>query len=46
MSPEDVAKISVDAMFAGPITVRMHVTGAAKLCTDASITGNMRLFGD
>ena len=36
----------VDALFKSVITVRMNVTGAAKLCTDATITGNMRLFGD
>jgi hypothetical protein len=37
---------TVDALFAGPMTVRMDITGAAKLVTDASITVNMRLFGD
>jgi hypothetical protein len=36
----------VDNLFKNPMTVRMSVTGAAKLCTDATITGNMRLFGD
>jgi hypothetical protein len=36
----------VDDLFKSVITVRMSVTGSAKLCTDASITGNMRLFGD
>jgi len=36
----------VDAMFAGAMTIRMSVTGDAKLCESASITGNMRLFGD
>jgi len=33
-------------LFAGPMTVRMDISGAAKLVTDASITVNMRLFGD
>jgi len=37
---------TVDALFAGPMTVRMDIFGAAKLVTDASITVNMRLFGD
>ena len=37
---------TLDALFAGPMTVRMDITGAAKLVTDASITVNMRLFGD
>lgn len=36
----------VDSLFKNPMTIRMSVTGAAKLCTDALITGNMRLFGD
>jgi hypothetical protein len=36
----------VDSLFKNPMTVRMSVTGSAKLCTDVSITGNMRLFGD
>jgi hypothetical protein len=37
---------TLDALFAGPMTVRMDITAAAKLVTDASITVNMRLFGD
>jgi hypothetical protein len=37
---------AVDAFFAGPITVRLDLSGAAKMVTDASITCNMRLFGD
>lgn len=37
---------AVDALFAGPMTVRLDIFGAAKLVTDASITCNMRLFGD
>ena len=37
---------TVDALFAGPITVRMNVAGDAKLCDTASVTTNMRLFGD
>ena len=36
----------VDALFKSSITLRMNVTGAAKLCTDAFIFGNMRFFGD
>jgi hypothetical protein len=36
----------VDDLFASAITVRMNVTGNAKLVTNASITCNMRLFGD
>ena len=36
----------VDALFAGPMTVQMDIFGSAKLVTDASITVNMRLFGD
>jgi hypothetical protein len=36
----------VDDLFKSPITVRMSVSGFAKLVTDATITGNMRLFGD
>ena len=37
---------TIDALFAGPMTVRLDLTGAAKLVTDATITCNMRLFGD
>jgi hypothetical protein len=37
---------SVDALFAGPITVQLDLSGSARLVTDASITCNMRLFGD
>lgn len=37
---------AVDAFFTGPITVRLDLFGAAELVTDASITCNMRLFGD
>ncbi len=37
---------TVDALFAGPITVQLDISGAAKMATDASITCNMRLFGD
>ena len=36
----------VDNLFAGPMTIRMSITGDAQLVTDATITGNMRLFGD
>jgi hypothetical protein len=41
-----LSQATVDAVFAGPITVRMNVTGDAKLCDTASVTTNMRLFGD
>lgn len=37
---------TVDALFTGPMTVQLDLSGAAKLATDASITCNMRLFGD
>lgn len=36
----------VDDLFKSVITVRMSVQGSAKFVTDATITGNMRLFGD
>ena len=36
----------VDNLFKNPMTIRMDVTGTAKLTTDARITCNMRLFGD
>jgi hypothetical protein len=34
------------ALFAGPMKVRMSVSGNALLATDVSLTANMRLFGD
>jgi hypothetical protein len=37
---------TVDALFAGAMTVQLDLSGSAKLVTDASITCNMRLFGD
>ena len=37
---------AVDNLFNGPMTVRVDLSGAARLVTDASITVNMRLFGD
>ena len=37
---------TVDALFAGPMSVQLDLRGSAKLLTDASITCNMRLFGD
>jgi len=37
---------SVDALFAGPMTVQLDIAGDVQLVTDASITCNMRLFGD
>lgn len=36
----------VDNLFNSAITVRFNMTGRARYVTDASITGNMRLFGD
>ena len=36
----------VDDLFKSAMTIRMSVTGNAKLLTDATITCNMRLFGD
>ncbi len=35
-----------DDLFNKPMTVRMDVTGQARYVTDASVTCNMRLFGD
>jgi hypothetical protein len=35
-----------DDLFKSAITVHFNVTGRARYVTDASITGNMRLFGD
>ena len=43
---EGLTAAQVDLLFKSAITVRMNVTGSAKLCTDASLTANMRLFGD
>src|SRR5256714_11409278 len=36
----------VDNLFASAMTIRMNVTGSSKFVTDASVTCNMRLFGD
>jgi len=36
----------VDDLFKSSMTIKMNVTGSARLVTDASITCNMRLFGD
>jgi hypothetical protein len=36
----------IDDVFKNVMTIRMGITGSAKLVTGASITGNMRLFGD
>ena len=36
----------VDDLFQNAMTIRMSVTGSARLVTDASVTCNMRLFGD
>lgn len=35
-----------DDLFNKPMTVRMDVTGSVRYVTDASVTFNMRLFGD
>lgn len=43
---EGLTSAQVDNLFKSAITMRMNVTGSAKLCTDGSITANMRLFGD
>jgi hypothetical protein len=40
--PQNVA----DKLFQGPMTIHLNISGAARLVTTASITGNMRLFGD
>lgn len=37
---------TTDALFAGPMTVRLDFFASTQLVTDASITCNMRLFGD
>lgn len=36
----------VDDLFKSAMTIRMSVSGIARLVTDASLTGNVRLFGD
>jgi hypothetical protein len=41
-----IPQAAVDAMFAGPMTVKMSVSSSAKLCNFATVTTNMRLFGD
>ena len=41
-----LSSTTTDALFSGPMTVRIDIFGAAKLATDGSITVNMRLFGD
>ena len=43
---QGIPQATVDALFASAITVRMNVTGDAKLCDTAGVTTNMRLFGD
>lgn len=43
---QGLAESVVDDLFRSAITIRMSVTGTARLVTDASITCNMRLFGD
>jgi hypothetical protein len=43
---QGLAPSVVNDLFNSAMTIRMSVTGSAKLVTDASLTGNMRLFGD
>ncbi len=43
---QGLAESVVDDLFKSAMTIRMSVTGNAKLVTDATITCNMRLFGD
>lgn len=43
---QGLSQAVVDALFASEMTIKMNVTGGAKLVTDASVTCNMRLFGD
>jgi hypothetical protein len=43
---EGLSQSVVDNLFKSAITISMSITGTTKLCTDATITGNMRLFGD
>ncbi len=37
---------TVEALFAGPMSVQLDLSGTARMVTDANITCNMRLFGD
>jgi hypothetical protein len=43
---QGLAESVVDDLFRNEMTIRMSVTGSARLVTDASVTCNMRLFGD
>lgn len=43
---QGLAPAVVDDLFRSAMTIRMSVTGSARLVTDANITCNMRLFGD
>jgi len=43
---QGLAPAVVDDLFRSAMTIRMSVTGSARLVTDATITCNMRLFGD
>ena len=43
---QGIPPMIVDKLFHSEMTIRMSVTGTARNCTDALITGNMRLFGD
>jgi hypothetical protein len=41
-----LSQMVVDKLFKSAMTIRLNVVGTTKLVTDASITTNMRLFGD
>ena len=43
---QGLSPIVVDKLFKSAMTIHLNIQGSAKLVTDASITGNMRLFGD
>lgn len=43
---QGLSQATVDALFASAMTLRMNVTGDSQLCDTASVTTNMRLFGD
>lgn len=41
-----LSNASVDALFAGPMTVQLDLSGSARMVDGATITCNLRLFGD
>jgi hypothetical protein len=43
---QGLTQAQVDDLFKSAMTIRLNIQGSAKLCTDATVTGNMRLFGD